>query len=410
MPGSFDRLEAALADRYAIERVIGAGGMATVYLARDLRHERRVAVKVLRPDVATTVGAERFLQEVRVTADLQHPHILPLFDSGQADGFLYFVMPYVEGESLRQRLVREGELPVPEAARLVHDVVEALGAAHAMGVVHRDIKPENVLLSGYTAMVTDFGVAKAVSEAAGRHHLTTEGVAVGTPAYMAPEQAAGEPNVDHRADIYAAGVLAYELLSGRPPFSGTTAQQILTAQVMAFPRPLRERRPTVLPALEAVVMRCLEKKPADRWQSAEEMLPELEAATTSTGGMTPTELSPASRSVQKKRVLLAWAVSVVVMAVVAAVAVWWALHGGAVRNGAGSGAAAADNEQNRLVVMPLENLTAGGTGAVWGEEAAERMVRAIDRPRPMDVVPAPAPARASTLPGASRAEVPDLPP
>ncbi|MGD8322007.1 MAG: serine/threonine-protein kinase, partial [Gemmatimonadota bacterium] len=169
MSDSLDRLKAALADHYVIEGEIGTGGMATVYVATDLRHQRRVALKVLRPDLAAGLGVERFLQEVRVTANLQHPHILPLFDSGQADGFLYFVLPYVEGESLRQRLSRERELPVPEAARLLRDVVDALAAAHAKGVVHRDVKPENVMLSGHHAMVTDFGVAKAVSEATGRH-------------------------------------------------------------------------------------------------------------------------------------------------------------------------------------------------------------------------------------------------
>jgi len=193
--------------------------MATVYLALDVRHKRKVALKVMRPELAATLGSERFLREVHTAAGLQHPHILPLHDSGEADGFLYFVMPYIEGESLRTRLTREGELPVGDAVRLLRDVVDALSHAHARDVVHRDIKPDNVLLSGRHAMVTDFGVAKAVSDSTGAQTLTTAGVALGTPTYMSPEQAAADPMVDHRADIYAVGILGYELLTGRPPFT-----------------------------------------------------------------------------------------------------------------------------------------------------------------------------------------------
>ncbi|MGD8727061.1 MAG: serine/threonine-protein kinase, partial [Gemmatimonadales bacterium] len=189
MSDVLDRLRKALADRYTIEREIGSGGMATVYLAEDLKHHRNVAIKVLRPDLAATLGPERFLREIEVAAQLQHPHILPLHDSGEADGFLYYVMPYIEGQSLRDKLAREGELPIGEAVRIMRDVVDALTEAHAHGVVHRDIKPENILLRGRHALVTDFGVAKAVSEATGREKLTTAGVALGTPAYMAPEQA-----------------------------------------------------------------------------------------------------------------------------------------------------------------------------------------------------------------------------
>jgi serine/threonine protein kinase len=231
MPDLLDRLKQALAERYHVDREIGRGGMATVYLARDLRHDREVAVKVLRPDLAASLGAERFHREIKVAAQLQHPHILTLIDSGEADGFLYYVMPYVEGQSLRDKLAKEGELPIVEAVRILRDVVDALTEAHAHGVVHRDIKPENVLLRGRHALVTDFGVAKAVSEATGRQQLTTAGVALGTPAYMAPEQAAADPHTDHRADIYAVGAVAYELLAGRPPFIGTTPQMVLSAHV-----------------------------------------------------------------------------------------------------------------------------------------------------------------------------------
>lgn len=271
MPDQFDRLTAALASRYAIERELGAGGMATVYLARDLRHDRPVAVKVLRPALAAALGPERFLREIKIAAQLQHPNILPVHDSGEAEGFLYYVMPYVEGESLRHKLAREGELPVAEAAKILREVVDALAYAHEHGVVHRDIKPDNVMLSGRHAMVMDFGVAKAVSEATGTR-LTGTGMALGTPTYMAPEQAAADPHVDHRADVYAVGVLAYEMLAGRPPFEGT-AEAIFSGHLARPPQPVTDYRASVPPALGALVMRCLEKKPADRWQSCEELLP-----------------------------------------------------------------------------------------------------------------------------------------
>jgi Tol biopolymer transport system component/tRNA A-37 threonylcarbamoyl transferase component Bud32 len=286
------RLTNALAGEYTIEREIGAGGMATVYVAHDVKHDRKVAVKVLRPDIAATLGADRFLREVRIAANLTHPHILGLHDSGEADGFLYYVMPFIAGESLRDRLAREGELPVHDAVRLIREIVDALGYAHAHGVVHRDVKPDNVLIAGRHAMVTDFGVAKAVSEATGRNQLTTAGVALGTPAYMAPEQASAEPHVDHRADIYAVGVLAYELLTGQLPFTGSTQQQILAAHLTEAPRSPRDLRSTLTPALEQFVLKCLEKRPSDRWQSAEEMLPVLEALSTPSGGITPAGSAP----------------------------------------------------------------------------------------------------------------------
>ena len=285
-------LAAALAGRYAIERELGQGGMATVYLARDLRHERLVAVKVLRPELAASIGPERFLREIKLAAQLQHPHILPLHDSGEAGGFLYYVMPYVTGQSLRDRLARGGELPIHDAVKMLIEVTDALAFAHAQGVVHRDIKPDNVLLSGRHALVTDFGVAKAVSEATGRQQLTTEGIALGTPAYMAPEQATADPAVDHRADIYAVGVLGYELVAGQPPFTGRTSQEVLAAHVMQPPTPLCHQRRACPASLEAVIMRCLEKRPADRWQSADELLAQLEPLATPSGGTTPTTTRP----------------------------------------------------------------------------------------------------------------------
>jgi Tol biopolymer transport system component len=282
----------ALRDRYLFERELGSGGMATVYLAEDLKHRRQVAVKVLRPELAASVGAERFLQEITTAARFQHPHILPLLDSGESGGFLYYVMPYVEGESLRRRLAQQGELPIHEAVKIMIEVCDALSYAHARGVVHRDIKPDNVLLSGRHALVTDFGVAKALSEATGRHQLTSAGVALGTPAYMAPEQAVGEPNIDHRVDIYALGVLGYELVSGRTPFTGRTSQEVLAAHVTQPPEPLCARRPACPPGVESVIMKCLAKRPADRWQTADELLTQLEPLATPSGGTTPTATRP----------------------------------------------------------------------------------------------------------------------
>ncbi len=293
MSDQFQRLKAALADRYAIERELGSGGMATVYLAEDLRHHRKVAVKVLRPELAESVGPDRFVREIEIAAGLHHPHILPLYDSGEADGFLFYVMPFVEGESLRDRLSREGELPIADAVRILREVADALAKAHAQGVVHRDIKPDNVLLADRHAAVADFGVAKAVSEATGPHGITTAGVALGTPAYMAPEQASADPHIDHRADIYAFGVLAYEMLTGQPPFTGATSQQVLAAHVTETPTPVTDRRAAVPEALARLVMQALEKKPADRWQSGDELVSALETLATPSGGMTPTTARPA---------------------------------------------------------------------------------------------------------------------
>jgi len=287
-----DTLRRALADRYLIERELGQGGMATVYLAEDLKHHRKVALKVLRPEIAATVGAGRFAREIEVAARLQHPNILPLLDSGEVEGFFFYVMPYVEGESLRDRLARGGELPIPEAVRILMEVADALSHAHAHGVVHRDIKPDNVMLLGRHAVVADFGVAKAVTEATGRQILTSAGVALGTPAYMAPEQATADPHQDHRVDIYALGVLDYELLTGRAPFAAATAQEMLAAHVTLAPDPIERWRPTVSPALAQIIMKCLAKKPADRWQTADEVLQHLEPLATPSGGITPTQTQP----------------------------------------------------------------------------------------------------------------------
>jgi hypothetical protein len=287
MSADFHRLTEALADRYRIEREIGAGGMATVFLAEDLRHRRMVAVKVVRPEMTTVLGSERFLREIEVAAGLTHPHVLPLFDSGDADGMLYYVMPYIDGESLRERLVREGALPVADAARILHQIADALATAHAHGIVHRDLKPENVLLSGRHALLADFGVAKALSEATTHGQLTTAGVALGTPQYMSPEQASADPSMDHRADIYAMGVLGYEMLAGRVPFEGPNAQAILMGHLTEPPVPIADHCADVPPTLADAIMRCLEKQPEDRWSSAAELLPILESVATPATGVTP---------------------------------------------------------------------------------------------------------------------------
>ncbi len=277
-------LGAALSDRYAIERELGAGGMATVYLAQDLKHDRRVAVKVLRPELAAVIGAERFLSEIKTTANLQHPHILPLHDSGEADGFLFYVMPYVEGESLRDRLSREKQLPVDESIRLATEVAAALDYAHRHGVIHRDIKPENILLHDGSALVADFGIALAMSSAGGTR-MTETGMSLGTPHYMSPEQAMGEREITARSDVYALGAVTYEMLTGDPPFTGSTAQAIVARVVTESPRSMTTQRHTIPPHVEAAVFQALEKLPADRFASAAEFAsalanPALAPATT----------------------------------------------------------------------------------------------------------------------------------
>jgi len=260
-------LNTALSGRYEIERELGRGGMATVYLARDLRHDRRVAVKVLDPELGAILGVERFLSEIRVTANLQHPHLLPLFDSGAAGGLLYYVMPYVEGESLRARLDREKQLPVDEAVRLATAVLAALDYAHEHGVVHRDLKPENILLQHGEPVVADFGIALAVSNAGGAR-VTQTGLSLGTPQYMSPEQATGDRLIDARSDIYSMGAVLYEMLAGEPPHTGASVQAIIAKVITERPRSLRIGRDTVPEAVDHTVLKALAKIPADRWSSA----------------------------------------------------------------------------------------------------------------------------------------------
>ncbi len=262
------RLTAALAGRYVIERELGQGGMATVYLAHDVRHDRKVALKVLRPELSAILGGERFLSEIKTTANLQHPHILSLFDSGEADGLVYYVMPYVEGESLRDRLTHAKQLPVEEALRTAREVAEALEYAHAHGVIHRDIKPENILLHGGHALVADFGIALAVSRSDGSTRMTETGMSLGTPHYMSPEQALGEKAITPSADVYALGCVLYEMLTGEPPFTGPTAQAVVAKLLTSEPEPVTTLRKTVPPHVEAALETALQKLPADRFATA----------------------------------------------------------------------------------------------------------------------------------------------
>jgi serine/threonine-protein kinase len=271
---TLDRLTAALADRYRIDRELGAGGMATVYLAHDLRHERDVAIKVLHPDLGAALGAERFLSEIKTTAKLQHPHILPLLDSGAADGLLFYVMPFVDGETLRARLERETQLAIADAVRIAREVADALQYAHARGVVHRDIKPENILLQDGHALVADFGIALAVQQAGGQR-MTQTGLSLGTPQYMSPEQATGEKSIDARSDVYALGAVTYEMLVGEPPFTGPSTQAIVARLLSAPPASLRATRSTIPAHIDATVLTALAKLPADRQATAAEFAAQL---------------------------------------------------------------------------------------------------------------------------------------
>ena len=263
-----ERFTAAISDRYRLERELGQGGMATVYLAHDVKHDRKVAIKVLRPELSAVIGADRFLSEIKTTANLQHPHILPLHDSGEAEGMVFYVMPYVEGESLRDRVAREHQLPVDEAVRIATEVAGALDYAHRHGIIHRDIKPENVLLHDGHVQVADFGIALAVSRSDGGTRMTETGMSLGTPHYMAPEQAMGEREITPKADIYALGCVLYEMLCGEPPFTGPTAQAIIARVMTETPRSLTLQRHTIPPHVEAAVTMALEKLPADRFSSA----------------------------------------------------------------------------------------------------------------------------------------------
>src|SRR5688500_11259935 len=314
-----EHLASALADRYRVDRELGAGGMATVYLAEDVRHHRRVALKVLHPELSAVLGPERFLKEIELTANLQHPHILPLFDSGSADGQLYYVMPCVDGESLRGRLEREKQLPIADALRIATEVADALDYAHGRGVVHRDIKPENILLHGGHALVADFGIALAVQQAGGQR-MTQTGLSLGTPHYMSPEQAMGDRAIDARSDVYALGAARYEMLAGAPPFTGPTAQAIVARVLGAAPASISESRNTVPAHVERAILTALAKLPADRHATARDFASALTAPTLGDGARPGTSGSaiPAASHVRPRFGSLAIAGVAIVLAATAA--------------------------------------------------------------------------------------------
>jgi serine/threonine-protein kinase len=347
-----DRLQDTLSSAYTIEKELGGGGMSRVFLAEEKALGRRVVVKVLPHEMAAAVSIDRFRREISLAARLQHPHIVPLLTAGEVDGVPYFTMPYVDGESLRVRLARHGELPIAEGMRILREVASALAYAHGRGVVHRDIKPDNVLLSGGSAMVTDFGVAKALSASSNGEHsgVTSLGVALGTPAYMAPEQASADPALDHRADIYAFGVLAYELISGQTPFVGRTPQGLLAAHVTEVPEMVTRRRANIPPALGALIMRCLEKRPADRPQSADELLHMLDDITTPSGGMQPTSALPATRAPRETR--SRWMIAAAVGTMVVVVGIFAVLMS---KRGPKQAIASAPQS---IAVLPLTNASA----------------------------------------------------
>jgi len=385
-------LTEALADRYRLDREVGQGGMATVYLAEDLKHGRKVAIKVLHPELSAVLGGERFLAEIKVTANLQHPHILGLIDSGEAGGLLYYVMPYVAGESLRGRLKRERQLPVEEALRLSREVASALDYAHRQGVVHRDIKPENILLQDGAALVADFGIALAVHQAGGSR-MTQTGMSLGTPAYMSPEQAMGEREIGPRSDVYALGAMTYEMLAGEPPFTGPNAQAIVAKVLTEQPPPLRPKRPTVPPAAEAAILNALQKLPADRWGTAKEFSDALMGAGPQRPQSEPTvplavsrARTPTHGAVRRAAPWLGWAVA----AVAAAVAAW------SLRRDApalppsrlaifapGLGGSGASSSQRHLAFLPDGQSL---VYSVMGGDGAMRLVRqSLDAESPLPI-------------------------
>ncbi len=362
-PGLADALAAALTGRYTVVRPLGRGGMATVFLARDLRHERLVAIKVLEPNLVASGGVDRFLHEIRIAARLTHPHVLGVHDSGEADGLLYYVMPYVSGETLRSRMTREGPLPLGDAIRLVRELADALAYAHEQGVVHRDLKPENVLLSGGHAVIADFGIAKAIAAAANtgassEARLTATGVSLGTPAYMAPEQAVGDAATDHRADLYALGVVAYEAILGVHPFAGRAPQALVAAHLTETPTPLVERRADTPPALDALVMKLLAKDPAARPQHAVDVLRSLPDTTSSSFA------APA----RSRRVMFAMAIALLLVVAVGGVLLW-----------RGRSASSHSTEIHTVAVLPFENTGGAASDDYFSDGMTDELAHALTR-------------------------------
>ncbi len=385
-------LKSALAGRYAVEREIGRGGMAVVFLAEDLKHHRQVAIKVLHPELGAAVGGDRFLQEIETVAGLTHPHVLPLYDSGEADGLLYYVMPWVQGESLRKRLEREKQLPLEDALRITGEVADALDHAHRNGVIHRDIKPGNILLEEGHAVVTDFGVARAISEAGGEK-VTASGMAVGTPAYMSPEQAAGEA-ADERSDVYALACVLYEMLAGEPPLTGPTPQAIVARRMAETPTPLPLMRDTVPGALDVAVGKALSKAPADRYRTAQEFSDALAAAAgrgvaaTSSG---TNQITAPSRRRQVTR----WA-AVAAAAVTLAVAVWTL---------AGSREGEVGVDLRSIAVLPFATRTSADEDVYFAEGLHDELLTQLQRIDSLKVISRTSVMRYS---GDTRATIPEI--
>jgi eukaryotic-like serine/threonine-protein kinase len=362
-----DQLQSTLGTTYSIERELAGGGMSRVFAATEVALGRTVVIKVLPADMAGQVSIDRFKREISLAARLQHAHIVPLLNAGESGGLPYFTMPFIEGESLRVRIARHGELPLNDAVRMLREVASALAYAHERGIVHRDIKPDNVLLSGGAAMVTDFGVAKALSASSNAEEgkVTSLGVALGTPAYMAPEQATADPAVDHRADIYAFGALAYEILSGQPPFVGRSPQALLAAHITETPESIAKRRPNIPPALAALVMRCLEKRAADRPQSATEIVHTLDDITTPSGGTAPlaaatTVAPPKARSVRWR-----WIAGGVAVLTVGAGVAMFAPHRGTTA------------VLTTVAVFPFENATSDTSMAYFADGMTDELSAAL---------------------------------
>jgi len=368
-----DQLQRTLGDAYVVERELAGGGMSRVFVATETALRREVVIKVLPHEMTGQLSLDRFRREIGLAARLQHAHIVPLLSAGESEGLPFFTMPYVVGESLRARIAKGGELPLHEAMRVLREIASALSYAHAQGIVHRDIKPENVLLSGGAAMVTDFGVAKALSEStsAGGEGLTSIGVALGTPAYMAPEQASADPLVDQRADLYAWGVMAYELLTGQAPFAGRSPQAMLAAHVSEAPELITRRRTSVPPALAQLVMQCLEKRPADRPQSADDLLRMLDSITTPSGGSTPADRPRSAVASPARAPRLALALGT--MGVVFAALFWW--RGRAPMSANGGVAVAADTAS--VAVLPFTELSQDKSTGYFGDGIAETLISAL---------------------------------
>ncbi|HVH10220.1 MAG TPA: serine/threonine-protein kinase, partial [Gemmatimonadales bacterium] len=376
VPDLLESLREALRDRYAVEAEVGSGGMATVFRAEDLKHHRTVAIKLVRSDLAAMLGGDRFLREIEIAARLQHPHILPLYDSGSAGGLLYYVMPFVEGESLRDRLTREKQLPLADTLRIATEVAGALAYAHSQGVVHRDIKPENILLSGGTAVVADFGIARAVTAAGGGAQLTQTGTVMGTPAYMSPEQGTGVQELDGRSDQYSLACVVYEMLVGEPPFTGPTVQAVIARHSLDSVSPPSIVRNTIPDAVEAAILRALSKVPADRFPTTAMFAEALNTPSAATGAARRASLASAQTGRRPSRLALAVLAGVGVLALAA---------GLVMRRRAASGAPAGGLDPRHVAVLYFEDQSRDGKLGYLADGLTEALIAELSRIEPLVV-------------------------